>query len=81
MTIALSPSYNRTVAIVLSHCRHRTIALSQSYYRIVVIVFSHCRPYCRTVVIVLLHYRIVALWIFMCNHDGFTVFRNFPVYN
>ncbi|KAH3876949.1 hypothetical protein DPMN_000802 [Dreissena polymorpha] len=33
MTIPLSPSYYRIVAIVLSHCRHRTIALSPSYYR------------------------------------------------
>ena len=38
--IALSPSYYRTVALVLSNCR---IVLSSSYCRIVAIVLSHCR--------------------------------------
>ena len=66
MTIALSPPYYRTAAIVLSHCRivvivlarfrNRTNALSPSYYRTVVIVLSRS--------------RILALWILMSNHGG-----------
>ncbi|KAH3718232.1 hypothetical protein DPMN_061032 [Dreissena polymorpha] len=59
MTIALSPSCYRTVAIVLSHVTLsssdcRVLAFSPSYYGIVASVLSHCR------------HRIVALspWYF-----------------
>ena len=66
MTIALSPPYYRTAAIVLSHCRIVVIVLARFRNRTNALSPS----YCRTVVIVLSRSRILALWILMSNHGG-----------
>ncbi|KAH3880188.1 hypothetical protein DPMN_004098 [Dreissena polymorpha] len=66
MSIALSPSYYRTVAIVLPHSCIAIIVLSRSH--ILAIAFSHSRhcivalssTYCRILVIVLSRFRILT---------------------